>query len=143
MRALTLEVRELTLDVRELPWRYGAPRAEVRRNRNAAIRHASKVRFRRRHATCSYRAAQVPEISRFYGIVIAMFFNEHGPPHFHAEYGGHRASVMIASREMHGELPGAARRLVLEWAALHERELLENWSRAREGRQLLPIAPLD
>jgi hypothetical protein len=85
----------------------------------------------------------MPEISRFLGIVIGMFYKEHGVPHFHAVYGEHEASVEIESGTVHGQFPARALRLVLEWTALHEAELLENWQSAREGRPLKPIAPLE
>jgi hypothetical protein len=85
----------------------------------------------------------MPEISRFFGIVIGMFFNGHGPPHFHASYGEFRATVEIGSNAVHSDFPPRALRLVLEWGALHERELLENWGRARARQHLKPIAPLE
>jgi uncharacterized protein DUF4160 len=85
----------------------------------------------------------VPEISRFHGIVIGMFYKEHGVPHFHAAHGGQRVSVEIESGVVHGQLPATAQHLVLEWVALHRAELLENWHRARQGQPLAPIAPLE
>ena len=86
---------------------------------------------------------RVPRISAFYGIVIAMYFDEHGVPHFHARYAGQRASVAIATLEvLAGSLPERALRLVHEWAALHRGELEENWLRARDELPLEPIAPL-
>jgi hypothetical protein len=85
----------------------------------------------------------MPEISRFFGIVIAMYYTEHGRPHFHAEYGGVRASIEIGTGLIRGDIAARAQRLVLEWAGLHRRELLENWERAREGQPLNPIAPLE
>jgi hypothetical protein len=86
---------------------------------------------------------RVPRISAFYGIVIAMYFDEHGVPHFHARYAGEQASVAIATLEvLAGSLPERALRLVREWAAFHQGELEENWSRAREELPLEPIAPL-
>jgi len=86
---------------------------------------------------------RVPRISAFYGIVIAMYFDEHGVPHFHASYAGQRASVAIATLEvLAGSLPERALRLVHEWAALHCGELEENWLRARDELPLEPIAPL-
>jgi hypothetical protein len=85
----------------------------------------------------------MPEISRFFGIVIAMYYTEHGPAHFHAEYGGAEALVEIESGVVHGRLAPRALRLVLEWAALHRRELLENWERARQLQPLTRIAPLE
>ena len=85
----------------------------------------------------------VPEISRFHGIAIGMFYEEHGVPHFHAVYGGHKMSVEIESGRLRGELPIGPRRLVLAWAALHKAELLVNWGRARQGQPLARIAPLE
>jgi hypothetical protein len=72
-----------------------------------------------------------------------MFFNEHGVPHFHAVYGEFEITVEIETREVHGEFPNRALRLVLEWAQLHKPELLENWQLARQGQPLKRIAPLE
>jgi hypothetical protein len=85
----------------------------------------------------------MPEISRFLGIVIGMFYREHGRPHFHAVYGDYEASIEIDPIVVHGGLPPTAQRLVLEWATLHKTELLENWHLAREGQPLKAIAPLE
>lgn len=85
----------------------------------------------------------MPEISRFLGIVIGMFFNEHGPPHFHAVYGEHTMTVEIESGKVRGEFPPRALRLVLEWSQLHRQELLEDWERARRRQPLVRIAPLE
>lgn len=85
----------------------------------------------------------MPEISRFLGIVIGMFFNEHGAPHFHAVYGEYKITVEIESGKVRGDFPGRALRLVLEWAELHKQELLEDWERARQRQPLRRIAPLE
>lgn len=85
----------------------------------------------------------MPEISRFLGIVIGMFYREHGRAHFHAVYGDFEASIEVDPVVVRGELPPTALRLVLEWASLHEAELLENWQLAREGQPLKKIAPLE
>jgi hypothetical protein len=85
----------------------------------------------------------MPEISRFLGIVIGMFYSEHGLPHFHAVYGDHEVSVEIQSGIVHGEFPTRGLRLVLEWAELHRTELLDNWELARQGQPLTRIAPLE
>ena len=85
----------------------------------------------------------MPEISRFLGIVIGMFFSEHGLPHFHAAYGEYKITVEIESGQVSGDFPPRAQRLVLEWAALHKQELLENWNRARQRQPLARIAPLE
>jgi hypothetical protein len=86
----------------------------------------------------------VPEISRFYGIVIRMRSREHPPPHFHAYYGGANAAVDIRSLGLVGgdRLPPRIVGLIVEWAALHERELLVNWERIMNGLPANRIAPL-
>ena len=85
----------------------------------------------------------MPEISRFFGIIIRMFYNDHEPPHFHAVYGEHEISVEIESGTIHGEFPVRALRLVLEWANLHKQELIENWQIARQGQPLKRVPPLE
>lgn len=85
----------------------------------------------------------MPELSRFLGIVVGMFYREHGVPHFHAVYGEHEISVEVQSGAVHGSFPPRALRHVQEWATLHQAELLENWERARQGQPLNPIAPLE
>jgi hypothetical protein len=85
----------------------------------------------------------VPEISRFLGIRIYMYFEEHSPPHFHARYAGKEILVEIASFAiMRGDFPGRALGLVVEWARLHRGELEANWIRARSTEPLVPIEPL-
>lgn len=86
----------------------------------------------------------MPTISRFYGILIRMFFDEHAPPHFHAEYGEFAAEIAIETLQiLAGELPRRALALVLEWAALHRAELLEDWDLCRQHQQPKKIQPLD
>ena len=85
----------------------------------------------------------MPEICRFLGIVIGMFYREHAPPHFHAVYGDFEVTVEIDSGVVNGHLPTRARALVLEWCALHREELLEEWALARAGRPLVRLTPLE
>lgn len=86
----------------------------------------------------------MPTISRFYGILIRMFFDEHAPAHFHAEYGEFAAEIAIETLQiLAGELPRRALALVLEWAALHRAELLEDWDLCRQHQQPKKIQPLD
>ena len=86
----------------------------------------------------------MPEISRFLGIVIKMFFDDHNPPHFHAEYDSDLALIDIRSVAVFsGRLPPRVTGLVIEWATLHQRELLADWDRARAREDLQQIAPLD
>ena len=86
----------------------------------------------------------MPRISAFFGIVIAMYYDDHSPPHFHAVYQGHEAVVTIETLEVReGGIPRRALALVLEWAALHRAELRLNWNKARAGVPMDPIEPLD
>ncbi len=85
----------------------------------------------------------MPEISRFLGIVIAMYYNDHSPPHFHARYGAYEAIIRIADGAVEGRFPRRALNLVLEWYNLHRAELLEDWHLARERRPLRRIDPLE
>jgi len=85
----------------------------------------------------------MPRISEFYGIVITMYYAEHGLPHFHALYAGKEASIAIDTLEvLAGSLPDRTLRLVLEWANIHRAELELNWHRARADQPLEPIEPL-
>jgi len=86
----------------------------------------------------------MPQISQFYGIVIAMFFNDHVPPHFHAYYGSDEATINIETGEIiDGELSKRALRLVRQWAKAHRSELRANWELARRPAPLNQIAPLN
>lgn len=86
----------------------------------------------------------MPRISEFFGIVIYMHFNDHLPPHLHAEYGEFEAVYTIETLEtLRGHLPRRAHGMVVEWALDHRAELRANWNRAREQRPLKPIEPLD
>jgi hypothetical protein len=86
----------------------------------------------------------MPEISRFFGIIIRMYFDDHPPPHFHAIYGTSEAQVGISPIAiLEGDLPRRAISMVLEWAALHQDELMANWERLRENQPAEKIPPLD
>ena len=85
----------------------------------------------------------MPIISRFFGIIIFMFWREHNPPHFHAKYGDQRAAFSISDlRMIEGKLSPRLVSLVLEWAFQHREELLENWKRAERKEELRKIEPL-
>jgi hypothetical protein len=86
--------------------------------------------------------ARMPEISRFFGIVIRMLANEHAPPHFHAVYGDYEVTVTIDEGVVTGRFPGRPLRLVLEWRDLHQAELAANRQRLRAGQPPHPIPPL-
>jgi len=85
----------------------------------------------------------MPEISRFYGIVIKMFFDDHNPPHFHALYGEYEVLIDINTFALFaGHFPPRALGLVNEWATLHQDELLNDWERAQGQEPLSKIEPL-
>ena len=86
----------------------------------------------------------MPEISRFFGIVVQMYYNDHEPPHFHVRYSGQRALIAIHDLAiLRGHLSPRALDLVVEWATLHRAELLEDWRLARQEAELKPIPPLE
>ena len=84
----------------------------------------------------------MPEISRFYGIIIYMFFDDHNPPHFHVEYQDFEAVIEIESGIVKGKIPRRALKLIFEWMDLHKEELLENWKKIEERKALEKIEPL-
>ncbi len=85
----------------------------------------------------------MPEISRFLGIVIRMYFREHAPAHFHAEYGDYEITVDIETGVVQGKFPRRALNAVLEWYVLHKSELKENWNLAKMKKSLNKIDPLE
>ena len=85
----------------------------------------------------------MPQISIFLGIIIRMYFDDHNPPHFHASYAEHQAIIDIKKMELwSGYLPPRVLGLVIEWAAIHQTELMDNWDKAIRQEKLLPIKPL-
>ncbi len=85
----------------------------------------------------------MPQISVFLGIIIRMYFDDHNPPHFHANYAEHQAIIDIKKMELwSGYLPPRVLGLVIEWTAIHQTELIDNWDKAMRQEKLLPIKPL-
>jgi len=85
----------------------------------------------------------MPEISRFYGLVMTMYWNDHQPAHFHVRYGEWMAEIDIRTLAlMRGSLPPRALALTIEWALQHQQDLLRQWNRARRQQPLQPIPPL-
>jgi hypothetical protein len=85
----------------------------------------------------------MPEISRFYGIVIYIFSNDHNPPHFHAKYGEYEILVNINNLSvLFGKFPSRALGLTIEWASLHQKELKTLWEELRKGQPAKKIKPL-
>ena len=85
----------------------------------------------------------MPEISRFLGIIIRMYFKEHAPPHFHAEYGEYEITVEIEKGIVTGKFPRRALNAVLEWYVMHQEELMSNWEAAMKRKPLSKIEPLE
>ena len=86
----------------------------------------------------------MPAVSQFFGVTIYLYFNDHAPPHFHAEYGEHEATYEIMTLVvLRGGLPRRAHAMVVEWATFHRAELISNWESARRQVPLSPIEPLD
>lgn len=86
----------------------------------------------------------MPEISRFYGIIITMYYLDHPPPHFHVRYNESRAVMRLADLAiLEGQLPGRVSAMVREWAKIHAAELEENWRKAESHKPLSKIQPLD
>lgn len=85
----------------------------------------------------------MPEISRFFGITVRMYHDDHGPPHFHAVYAGHKIKVDIHTGSTRGHFPPRALRLLMEWYHLHRAELAEDWALAAADRPLKRIEPLE
>lgn len=85
----------------------------------------------------------MPEICRFYGIIIKMYFNEHNPPHFHIEYQDYEAIVNIETGEVTGNISRRALKLVYDWLDQNKDALLENWRRIEDRKPLHKIKPLD
>ena len=85
----------------------------------------------------------MPEISRFFGIIIAVFYDDHNPPHFHARYAGEKVAIEIETlRVLDGEISPRALGLVIEWAILHKQELMKDWELAKANQPPLKIEPL-
>lgn len=86
----------------------------------------------------------MPEISRFLGIIIVMYYKEHNPPHFHVRYNEYKAAISIQNLALlDGKLPPKVFGLVIEWASQHQQALLENWNLAEQLQKLKPIKPLE
>ncbi|MDZ7956393.1 MAG: DUF4160 domain-containing protein [Aulosira sp. DedQUE10] len=92
----------------------------------------------------SHRIDLMPEISRFLGIILTMYYNDHPPPHFHVRYNQQKAIIDIETLAiLEGKLSSRVLALVLEWANLHKTELMDNWEKARLNNPLEKIEPLE
>ena len=84
----------------------------------------------------------MPEICRFYGIIILMNFKDHAPAHFHVWYGEYKAIITIKEGIVKGEMPQRALRMVFDWIDIHKDELFLDWELAQKGEKLINIEPL-
>ena len=85
----------------------------------------------------------MPEVSLFFGIRVTMYYDDHNPPHFHAEYNGEKVIVdIVNARVISGSFPSRQLKLILAWAVIHHDELMQNWELAKDGQTLNKINPL-
>jgi hypothetical protein len=84
----------------------------------------------------------MPEISRFYGLIILMNFKDHDPPHFHVWYGDFKVIVTIPDGIVKGEMPQRALKMIFDWLEIHKSELMTDWDLAQKGAKLNKIEPL-
>ena len=84
----------------------------------------------------------MPEICRFYGLIIIMNYKDHAPPHFHVWYGDYKALVTIEEGIFKGEMPKRALKMIFDWLEIHKEELMEDWNLAQIGEKLNKIEPL-
>ena len=86
----------------------------------------------------------MPEISRFFGIIVRMYYDDHPPPHIHAEYQGNKAKIDFGGNVLMGDLRSKTTlRLMREWIGLHDSELKRDWKQASDGKHLERVAPLE
>ena len=85
----------------------------------------------------------MPELSRFLGMVISIYFDDHNPPHFHVEYNDNEALISISDLSiLRGSLPPRVMGLAMEWARLHQTELMENWNMVKDSGEFFKFDPL-
>lgn len=85
----------------------------------------------------------MPEISRFFGIIVSIFYDEHNPPHFHARYNEYKITININDLSiLEGSFPPRAMGILIEWAMIHRSELKQEWDLAMDQKELFPIEPL-
>jgi hypothetical protein len=85
----------------------------------------------------------MPELSRFLGMIISIYFDDHNPPHFHVAYNEDEALIAINDLSvLKGNLPPRVMGLAMEWARLHQAELLENWNMVQADGKYFKVEPL-
>ena len=85
----------------------------------------------------------MPEISLFFGIRVTMYYDDHNPPHFHADYNGQKILIdIVKGRVLRGDFPSRQLKFVLAWTEIHRDELMQDWELAKDNQSLIRIAPL-
>ena len=84
----------------------------------------------------------MPIISRFFGIIVAIYWQDHSPPHFHAKYGDEEVVVEVETGKVSGDISKRALAMIQDWRKLHKKELMQNWELASQGKSLVNIDPL-
>ena len=84
----------------------------------------------------------MPEICRFFGIIVSLYWRDHNPPHIHFTYGGYECSISVTERIVDGKVRSKVITKVNEWMDLHESEILSLWEKAQKGEKLFHIEPL-
>lgn len=84
----------------------------------------------------------MPEICRFFGVVIYMYYFDHNPPHIHVKYGEYSAIIYLNNEKIEGKLPGKVKEMVKQWVRKNKNELLHNWELSSTGQLLKSIKPL-
>ncbi len=137
------EFARVSLGVETIEWPNGADlapeslHARVLAGKSLRASHGGDALF-----GSAAHSRRVPELSRFYGIVISMFYADHARPHFHARSGAESIAIEIDGSGIRGSFPPNRLPLVFEWRELHREELRENWERLRRGEAPTAIAPL-
>lgn len=85
----------------------------------------------------------MPIISKFFGIIVYIYWKDHAPPHFHAKYGDDEIVVNIKTGDINGTMPNRAIKMIQEWRELHKNNLLKDWELAEQKKALFPIKPLE
>lgn len=85
----------------------------------------------------------MPEISRFYGIIIYLYWRDHNPPHIHFAFGDYECTMDIVRRTVEGTAPAKVISRVNKWLDIHAEEVMELWNNAREGKQIGKVQPLE
>jgi hypothetical protein len=128
-------------DSRSVCHRFFKPPGVIRR-RECLVK-LSGFRIKNSYTFKKARSPTLPIISRFFGVVIYMYWKDHAPAHFHAKYQGEEAVIEIETGKVEGRINARALGMVQEWRQIHRVQLIENWTLAEQKRILRQIKPLE